>query len=81
MFNLNDFLIAAESVRHMAPPVSEVRMHPDDIRELQEHAKPFLQYPCSASLGNKIMGINIIEDVNAQRLPRRPTTAQPDPQP
>lgn len=73
MFSINDFLIAAEKVRHMVPTVSEVRMHPDDIRELREHAEPFLQYPCSTSLGNKVMGINIIEDVNAQRLPRRQT--------
>lgn len=53
-----------------APP-REYRMHPDDLEEFRRQMRrEIATYPCENN-GDWLMGIRIIPDADAPRLPRR----------
>jgi hypothetical protein len=63
--SIQDFIDAAARVQHLKPPKSELRLHPDDIHELERQ------------LGVKgwptpiYFGMRVIADSSVPRLPRR----------
>jgi len=68
---IDSMLMALETVRQVAAPLTEIRIHPDDYRELKAScAGPYLS---SFESGTKFDGIRLIVDASADRLPRKDT--------
>jgi len=68
---INAMLKALETVRCVNAPLTEIRMHPDDYRELK--ASCSAPYLASFEGGTKFDGIRLIQDDKADRLPRKDT--------
>ena len=70
--NINDMWNAISQLKAtLAIPPKEFKLHPDDYKELQRQAKPFLKYPCP-EVPDSFGGLKIIVDEAAERLPRKP---------
>lgn len=55
--------------KHGKPP-NELRLHPDDIEAIKHRFKPMLTHPANRN-GDSIMGIRLVPDKDAERLPRK----------
>jgi hypothetical protein len=52
-----------------APPLTEIGIHPDDLRELRQQAGPHVE---KLDIGKaRFDGVLLIEDPKAERLPRK----------
>ena len=68
---INSMLVALEKVRQVAAPLTEIRIHPDDYKELK--ASCGFSNLAAFEGGTKFNGIRLIEDSKADRLPRKDT--------
>lgn len=69
---INDMLNAVEKLWNKCPypPPKEFKIHPDDYDELKRQAAPYLPYP-APGVPDRFMGLNIVIDATADRLPRK----------
>jgi hypothetical protein len=66
---------AMEEIRKFPPPHREIRLHPDDLAELRlRHSERVVNFGGQLLAGNfagALLGLPVVEDVNAPRLPRK----------
>lgn len=55
--------------KHGKPP-TELRVHPDDFEAIKRRFAPLLTHPAN-NLGDSIMGVRLVRDETAERLPRK----------
>ena len=69
--DMRDAVRKLESIhaKHGKPP-NELRIHPDDFEAIKRQAQPWLTRPASG-LGDSIMGVRLVQDETAERLPRK----------
>lgn len=69
---INDMLNAVEKLWNKCPypPPKEFKIHPDDYEELKRQAEPYLLHP-APGVPNILMGLNVVIDATAERLPRK----------
>jgi len=70
--DINDMWNAVADLwnRSPYPPPTEFKLHPDDYEELKHQAAPYLPHPMPG-VPNRILGLNIVIDETAARLPRK----------
>ncbi len=61
---------ALESARGIGAPLKEYRLHPDDYEALRKQCEPLLQYDAAPGSADSFAGVKIIQDDDAERLPR-----------
>lgn len=52
------------------PPLSRVRIHPDDFEELKRECMQMPTYP-AGEIANRFLGVDLVIDDKAPRLPPR----------
>jgi hypothetical protein len=66
---------AMEELRGLPPPPREIRLHPEDLRELRlRHGERVATFGGQLFAGNfagTLLGLPVVEDIDAPRLPRR----------
>lgn len=64
---------AMEAAKQLGPaPLRKIKIHPDDFDELKRECLKLPKYPQDGELANTFLGVDLVLDEEAPRLPRRP---------
>lgn len=71
--NLLEKMIAAKAeLEGLGKPLSELRIHPDDHKDLVRQCEPLLRYPSQGAV-DSFNGLKIVIDSDAPRFPKKST--------